>query len=251
MNKTELKEFLISFIFPKRCKFCDSVVKYNESSCEKCENSLNRITGEICFKCGMDKENCDCKEHKSYYIAIASPFYYDGAIGNTIRLLKFRKKTHLSKTIAEEMANCYYEKLAEYSPDVVTFVPMHKNQQKKRGFNQAELVTREMCEILNLPCEDILIKTETTDQQHMLDESERTGNLLGVFSVKEDFDLTDKRVLLCDDIKTTGATLNECAKTLLINGASDVICLTSAITRKKKKNKSNKDNKNTTSTSQN
>ena len=233
MNKQELKDFLIAFLFPKRCRYCTCVIKHNEEICKKCEDNLHEISGEICFKCGCSKEDCSCKNHKSYYEAITAPFYYDGTAGNSIRLLKFRKKAEIADVLSEEMAKCYVNNLSEYSVDLVTFVPMHKKKLKDRGFNQAELLTRKMCDLLNLPCEDLLLKTDETGDQHFLDKNARTGNLLGTFSVNPDIDILDKRILLCDDIKTTGATLDECAKTLLIAGASDVVCLTCAIAKKK------------------
>lgn len=236
MTKQELKEFLLAIIFPKRCRYCDCVVRHNEISCSNCEDNLKIIDGEICFKCGHKKDDCVCKGHKFFYEAISAPFYYDGAIKKTIRLYKFQNRIHLSDTLAEEMAKCYVNNLSEYSVDLVTFVPMSKKKLKKRGFNQAELITRKMCEILELPCEELLEKTFETPEQHFLDENLRKGNLIGVFEVKENIDILDKRILLCDDIKTTGRTLDECAKTLLIAGASDVICLTAAISKKKKMN---------------
>ena len=237
MDKQELKEFLTAFLFPKRCRYCTCVIKHNEEICRKCEDNLHEISGEICFKCGCSKEDCVCKNHKSYYEAISAPFYYDGTASNSIKLLKFRKRTEVSDVLAEEMAKCYVNNLSEYSVDLVTFVPMHKKKQKDRGFNQSELLTRKMCDILNLPCQELLVKTDETEDQHFLDENLRKGNLLGIFSTVDEIDILDKRILLCDDIKTTGATLDECAKTLLIAGASDVICLTCAITKKKTKNK--------------
>jgi ComF family protein len=237
MDKQELKEFLTAFLFPKRCRYCTCVIKHNEEICRKCEDNLHEISGEICFKCGCSKEDCVCKNHKSYYEAISAPFYYDGTASNSIKLLKFRKRTEVSDVLAEEMAKCYVNNLSEYSVDLVTFVPMHKKKRKDRGFNQSELLTRKMCDILNLPCQELLVKTDETEDQHFLDENLRKGNLLGIFSTVDEIDILDKRILLCDDIKTTGATLDECAKTLLIAGASDVICLTCAITKKKTKNK--------------
>ena len=237
MDKQELKEFLTAFLFPKRCRYCTCVIKHNEEICRKCEDNLHEISGEICFKCGCSKEDCVCKNHKSYYEAISAPFYYDGTASNSIKLLKFRKRTEVSDVLAEEMAKCYVNNLSEYSVDLVTFVPMHKKKQKDRGFNQSELLTRKMCDILNLPCQELLVKTDETEDQHFLDENLRKGNLLGIFSTVDEIDILDKRILLCDDIKTTGATLDECAKTLLIAGASDVICLTCAITKKKSRNR--------------
>lgn len=237
MDKQELKEFLTAFLFPKRCRYCTCVIKHNEEICRKCEDNLHEISGEICFKCGCSKEDCVCKNHKSYYEAISAPFYYDGTASNSIKLLKFRKRTEVSDVLAEEMAKCYVNNLSEYSVDLVTFVPMHKKKRKDRGFNQSELLTRKMCDILNLPCQELLVKTDETEDQHFLDENLRKGNLLGIFSTVDEIDILDKRILLCDDIKTTGATLDECAKTLLIAGASDVICLTCAITKKKSRNR--------------
>lgn len=234
MNKHELKDFLCAFFFPKRCRYCLKVIKHNEEICRSCEDNLQEIPSDFCPYCGFAKEDCSCKKHKFFYTVIAAPFYYEGTAGNSIRLLKFRKLTDVADVLSEKMAECYFERLAEYSPDLVTFVPMHKAKQKSRGFNQAELLTRKMCEIANLPCEEILSKDFETEDQHFLDKSARKGNLAGVFSVKPEFDVTDKRILLCDDIKTTGTSLDECAKTLLIAGAADVICLTCAITKKHK-----------------
>lgn len=113
MNRQELKDFLIAFLFPNRCRYCLSVIKHNEEICKKCEDNLHEITGELCLKCGCSKEDCSCKGHKSYYEAIFAPFYYDGTAGNSIRLLKFRKKTEVADILSEEMAKCYVNNISE------------------------------------------------------------------------------------------------------------------------------------------
>lgn len=103
-----------------------------------------------------------------------------------------------------------------------------------RGFNQAELLARGVSGLTDIPFSDMLVKTIETKQQHNLKEFERSGNVLGAFDIKEECLplLKGARVLLCDDVKTTGSTLNECAKTLLISGAEEVMCLTACIAQR-------------------
>ena len=96
---------------------------------------------------------------------------------------------------------------------------------------------RKMCDILNLPCQELLVKTDETEDQHFLDENLRKGNLLGIFSTVDEIDILDKRILLCDDIKTTGATLSQCAKELKLSGAEKVIVITALTVYPKNKDK--------------
>ena len=111
-------------------------------------------------------------------------------------------------------------------------MPSAKEDLKSRGYNQAELLAKDFSEITGITYEDVLVKAFRTETQHSLSSAERSGNLAGAIELKDDVDLMNKRVLLIDDIKTTGATLNECAKMLLIGGAAEVFCLTVAITNK-------------------
>ncbi len=220
---------IISCFFPKRCKYCGKVIDLRHSICIKCANNLQRISGKVCFKCGVEKDFCICKGRSNFYKSIISPFYYEGAIHNTIWQLKFRGMKELSMVIAEDMANCFFEHYGEYKFDYCTFVPSHKSSLKERGYNHAELITKDLSELINVECVSLLEKLYKTKPQHLLSEIERTGNLTGAFALKDNIDIENKRILLCDDVKTTGSTLNECAKTLLIGGAAEVLCLTGAI----------------------
>lgn len=227
---------LISCFFPQRCKYCCKVIDLRKEICLKCENNLQRISGEICYKCGVEKELCICRSKSNFYKSVIAPFYYDGAIHYTIWQLKFRGRRELSKVIAEDMAKCFFEHYSEYSFDYCTFVPSHISSLKERGYNHAELIANDLSGIIDVECVDLLEKLYKTKPQHLLTEIERTGNLTGVFAVKSDVDIHNKRILLCDDIKTTGSTLNECAKTLLIGGAAEVLCITGAIASTKMSN---------------
>ena len=180
----------------------------------------------------MNIERCDCSKKKHYYKYICAPFYYEGAAARAIWNLKFNNKTRFSKLLANDMAKCFQNHYAGYSFDACTFVPVSAEDFKKRGYNQAELLAKDFCEITQLKYMDLLVKEFSTRSQHKLSKIERTGNLVGTISLRPGADINNMRILLIDDIKTTGETLNECAKMLLIAGAAEVFCLTVAITDK-------------------
>ena len=121
--------------------------------------------------------------------------------------------------------------------DACTYVPMHKDDEKKRGYNQAQLMAQIIADELSIPCLTLLNKDFKTSSQHSLPQMMRSGNLLGTISFKEvsDFNIEGTRILLCDDIKTTGATLDECTKTLLFQGCAEVRCITACVGKKRVK----------------
>ncbi len=229
---------IIKLLYPQRCRYCNVVIDIRRELCHTCENTLKRIEGDICKLCGVSINDCACGHKKHFYKGICAPFYYDGAASRAICNFKFRNMTKLSKPLAEDMSECFNERYQGYSFDLCTFVPSSKEVLEGRGYNQAELLAKDFCRITNIECKELLLKTQETKIQHDLLSVERSGNLAGAIEVKYDIDLENKRILLIDDIKTTGATLNECAKMLLIGGAAEVFCLTVAVTNKIKKENS-------------
>ena len=232
------KNIIIKLLYPQRCKYCNNVIDIRREICHTCENTLKKIEGDICKLCGASVNDCDCGHKKHFYKYICAPFYYEGAASRAIWRFKFRNATNLSKVFAEDMAKCFNEHYSGYDFDLCTFVPSSKKSLKERGYNQAELLAKDFCELTNLECKELLLKTKETKIQHDLTGVERSGNLVGAIEVEFDENLDNKRILLIDDIKTTGATLNECAKMLLIGGAAEVFCLTVAITNKYKEKNS-------------
>ena len=228
------KNIIIKLLYPQRCKYCNNVIDIRREICHTCENTLKKIEGDICRLCGAMVVDCKCGHKKHFYKYVCAPFYYEGAASRAIWRFKFRNATKLSKAFAEDMAKCFNNYYGGYDFDLCTFVPAAKEDLKKRGYNQAELLAKDLCEIISLECEETLVKNVSTQAQHNLTSVERSGNLAGAIDLKDDVDLDFKRILLIDDIKTTGSTLNECAKMLLIGGASEVFCLTVAITNKEK-----------------
>ncbi len=237
MDKQLFKKRAVSVFYPNRCRFCTRVIDIRKAVCPECEDSKNEITGEICMACGCMKKDCTCRGKKHFYVAVAAPYYYDGAAGKAIKLLKFQNRKECADPLFEDMASCLLTRFSGYTFDAVTFVPSSKKEKRSRGFNQAEILAKGVAELSNIPFWEALVKDFETAPQHSLPENERTGNLLGVFNIKDGITLSGKRILLCDDVKTTGSTLNECAKTLLIGGASEVFCLTAAITKNQITNK--------------
>ena len=222
----------IKLLYPQRCRYCNNVIDIRREICYTCENTLQRIEDNICKLCGADVNACHCGHKKHFYKYVCAPFYYEGAASRAIWRFKFHNATNLSKIFAEDMVRCFDNHYKGYDFDLCTFVPSAKDDFKKRGYNQAELLAKDFCEITSIRCEELLVKNFSTQSQRNLSSAERSGNLLGAIDLKDGVNVDNMRILLIDDIKTTGATLNECAKTLLIGGAAEVFCLTVAITNK-------------------
>lgn len=235
MNKTKAKETVLSFFFPKRCRFCDNVIDFRRSECKQCADDLGGITGEICLLCGYMKKDCFCAGHKHYYKSVVAPFYYEGAAGKAIKRLKHAADEKAVNMFAREMARVFEENFAQTAYDLVTSVPLSENAYNARGYNQARLLAKAFAKEISLPYTETLSKTYDTKAQHTLSKTERTGNLLGIFEPFIGDISGGRRVILVDDVKTTGATLDECAKTLMIAGAAQVICVCAAITKHEKR----------------
>lgn len=230
------KSFLVSLFFPKRCKFCETVIDLRETICEDCKDNIPFVKGKICNKCGCENDLCNCGKKAKYYESVCAPYYYEGPARKAIKQLKFKNGSHLADTLSDDMADCFKERYGELDFDFCTFVPAHKSTIRKRGYNQAKLLCASLSKKLDIPYCDTLIKEFKTPTQHTLNEARRKGNLLGSIALRPGLKekIRDTRILLCDDVKTTGSTLDECAKTLLINGAAEVRCITLCVTKNNK-----------------
>jgi len=242
MNKITPIGFIVNAFFPQRCLLCGKVINPHFSLCRECENGDFYIKNEVCPLCGVEKEYCICKKKKNSFEAVCSPFYYQGSPRNAVMKLKYSHNENYAKNLALFMEKSVNERFSGIQFDEIAFVPMTKKQISDRGFNQSELIALELSKLLGIPVRSYLYKVFETEQQHTLKANRRKGNVLGAYdvrdvSVKTDvreekvFSPKDKRILLCDDVMTTGATLNECAKMLLLSGAKEVFCVTATITK--------------------
>ena len=152
----------------------------------------------------------------------AYAYAYAGPAGGMVRNLKYRGVRRLAEVMCPDMVRAYGF-LTPTGADLVVPVPMHRARLRQRGFNHAELLARGVAEAVGLPCENALLRARNTVQQARLSEAERRSNLDNAFGLIQD--VRDRRVLLVDDVCTTGTTARACADTLRAGGAASVYLL--------------------------
>lgn len=232
-----MKEKLLELIFPPRCAVCGEVLTMEERKgflCRKCARHIPFIPPDICPHCGGETDTagfCDaCLKSFAFQRACAA-FPYE-TVRYVIHLFKYDGGKKLGEGLGRLMAEYllqYHEELLTET-DVILSVPLHRKKEKNRGFNQTHILCEKIAEGTGIPFlrEGLERKRNTAAQSTLNSPEERRHNLRDAFGATRDF--TDKRVLLVDDIFTTGSTCNECAKVLYRAGAKAVyvFCLSAA-----------------------
>lgn len=223
-------DWLIALFFPQRCAGCAEIIDYHLQWCDDCLHDLPIIQPPICPFCGQSKVVCMCEKQRHAYDGCCAPLYNEGVAKKAIDRYKFDHLKPIAAALAPYVAAVVRREYGDQMPDVITFVPLHKSDARIRDFNTGETVARETAKLLGIPCKPLLVKRYKTDPQKNLSAMRRVGNLLGVFDVVTDFPLKGKCVLIIDDVLTTGATLDECAKMLKIFGAKTVFAAAAVLT---------------------
>lgn len=225
-----MNSFIKYMLYPRRCDICGDVVAINEPICLACKDNV-RIEGNICFKCGKVKKDCNCKNahHKPEYYAVVAPFVYDKNIPNAIHQLKFYGKQELANSMSKQIASTVLDRYNDAHFDYVTCVPMTVSRTYKRGYNQSKLLAKSVAKELGVPYKQLIRKIFNNPPQRTLSAKLRRGNVFGVYDILDESAVLDKSILLIDDVKTTGATLNACSYVMKIYGAKSVYCATFAI----------------------
>ena len=232
MIKAAFQQFLYAF-YPRRCALCGEVVALDEERCDACR-ALQKIKGETCPFCGREKENCHCKRgNKPEYKRFAAPYYYDGQVVVALKYLKDYGFRELTTAMGHEITDCVKERYQDITFDMVCYIPMTVKRERKRGFNQSKLLAEIVANELSVPLTDALVKTRNTKTQRSSSAQERRINLHGAFDLAESINVQDKTILLIDDVKTTGSTLNECAMVLNGYGAKNVYAAAFCLTKRK------------------
>ncbi len=229
--------WILDLLFPPRCALCDEVIaRCDRPLCKRCRTSdLPRIEQKRCKRCGRGKEQCACKITTLLSDGIAAPFYYKDKVKKAILRYKKVEDTDRTAHFASTLTETAYMAYADTVVDVVTAVPMHPKSEAKRGFDQVKPVAKAVAAALYVPYKPLLKKSIYTKPQKSQYGAARAANLLGAFDVLDMAAVKDKRILLIDDVVTTAATTNECAKMLKIYGAKAVYVLAIAVSENKKK----------------
>lgn len=226
MPKTFLKSckaYLLDMLFPNRCPFCNEIIMWNKSICDDCGNKLVNACDKICHKCGGLP--CVCENAFEFDNVYAAVFFDDENVSNAIYDFKQTGMSNLAEYTAEIVCGNIGK------ADLVTSVPMSKRKKRERGHNQADILSWCVGEHLDIPVEcNLLYKVDTKEEQHQFSEKERAERVKNLF-YGSDADLNGKTIILCDDVMTTGSTVNRCAGLLKEMGAAKVIVCVCAVTR--------------------
>lgn len=236
----QLLQVLLDVFLPPICHICHSFIPNAGTIhiCTTCRDLLQLVSSPLCPICGIpfagtgSDHHCGaCLTHPPHFDSAQAHFLYEGPIRDLIHFFKYNRKTHLRSPLALLALEGASDFLADHQPHLIVPVPLHRSRLRQRGFNQAVLLGNVLSCKLRLPMlPDILIRTRPTEPQINLTATERKINVQGAFSVIRPAAVTGKRVLLLDDVMTTGSTMNECAKELKKAGADMVIAYTIART---------------------
>ena len=219
-----------NLLFPSKCIFCGVAVQPGKLICKNCMDDEIIIGGKICTNCGVGKEYCECRGHKYHYQRRIACVYYKNSVRRGIARFKFYRQTTLAEYYGRMMAENIRTKYKNISFELIIPVPMHPWNRILRGYNCAELLAKRVAEYHQIPLvTDVLLKQKLSKPQKRVKlPAQRAANILDAFLIRHREKIVDKTILLVDDVCTTGATLNECAKMLRLYGASHVYAVTMA-----------------------
>jgi ComF family protein len=239
---TAVGDALVSVIFPADCRICGELLVDSRRVpiCPKCLDSFERIPSTACEICGCpllglrqreeQQRLCPACQDKTYGFDSSRSFaIYQGPLVQAILLLKFEQIEPLGAWFAERLAEVISSERDRLATDVVVPVPLHRQRERERGYNQAALISKPLAKRLRLPHKALLLmRTKARPDKRILTLEERWESVRGAFATRPGSQVDNLRVLLVDDVLTTGATLDACARALREAGAKSVVGLTVA-----------------------
>lgn len=228
---------LASLLYPPLCAICSAPVDDNAYLCASCSEKAPRIKPPFCATCSepfpgsiTETFSCaNCAHRVLHFTAAVAVYRSRGVVRKIIHDFKYQHQLHLRHPIADWLAETLEDpRLQGRRFDIVVPVPLHPARKRERGFNQAELLAEALSARANLSMRNALERTRYTTTQTAFDRTERMENLHNAFRLRKNADVRGLRVLLIDDVLTTGSTLSECARVLKAAGAISVHAATAA-----------------------
>lgn len=225
---------ILDMIYPARCPICgEIVIPKGRLTCKACEDKPTLVTEPRCKKCSKpielnEKEYCsDCERRGFHYDYGYSVWVYDDVMKQSIANFKYHNKKEYAAYYISEILKNYGDRLRRLQPDAIIPVPIHSSKYIERGYNQADILARGIGKELQISVlSDLLLRTKKTLPQKKLNDKERLRNLMEAFQLNEKLAATYprklSRILLVDDIYTTGSTLEACTNVLKSNGIKEV-----------------------------
>jgi len=240
----ELKNSLLDFVFPPHCLLCNRFISSEESEsngfrpaglvCQDCWNSLNVLPHPFCPTCraflNQSMRRCpSCSE--SFYLSLnRSLGLFDPYYQTLLHHFKYKRKISLGKELGKRLGELLIQDKFLKDYDYLLPVPLHRSKERERGYNQSKILAEEISELTFLPLLDkVLMRKKNTRDQTNLNAEERERNVRGAFVVRDKIVLIGKRIILVDDVMTTGATLKECSRVLKEAGVKEVAGATVAV----------------------
>ncbi len=224
--------FILDVLFPPCCPACGRSIRKEEGFCPECMREVFiPFPGKLCPRCG--KNPCICSELSPPYQRTWAAAFYEGAVQRAVRRFKFHNHPGSAELLGGMMAETFLSSGAEAKEfDLLVPIPSRARKKRQRGYNQAVLLAKEISKRTKIPMnEKVLIKIRDTKAQHNLNEQDRLKNLKGSFSAGKE--VCGQKILLIDDVLTTGSTAKEAATALFAAGAEEVSVLVLAVTRLK------------------
>lgn len=232
----------LDLVLPASCSYCSDPVAGSgiPRFCSQCWSEFAPVPGPVCPSCGKpfgspvslahspEHECLACRTHPPYFDQALAAGLFEGPLREAIHVYKYRPVRSLGKPLAEWMAQ---QVRMAVRLDLAMPVPLHRERLRLRGFNQSLILAHGICEQFSVPLLfDNLERHRSTRPQVELSGRERAENVKNAFGLSRPSEVLDKRILLIDDVFTTGATMNECARVLKDAGAASVTALTLART---------------------
>ena len=237
----EVFNLILDWVYPPACIACRALLPLNDAArrasyfCEHCESLPEVIGLPVCRVCGApssdDIDVCgNCINRRYSFTCNHAAFVYEGILQEILRDIKFRNRRRGAEGLGALWARALADKPVPEA-DYIVPLPMHRKKQRQRGFNQAEIMAKYLSELYEIPMISALERTRNTPPQSGLSTSRRADNVRGVFEVADEYveNLVGKKIILVDDIFTTGASLNECANILKLHGVGEVQTMTLCI----------------------